>query len=641
MTTDLILGTAGHIDHGKTSLIRALTGVETDRLPEEKQRGITIELGFAELSLPPYRLGIVDVPGHERFVRNMLCGATGVDVAMLVVAADDSVKPQTREHFEILRLLGLPAGVIALTKSDLVDPEWLPLVVDDIEQLVEGSFLEGAPIIATSATTGEGLPQLCDAIRQAAAISAEARQALIDAPFRLAIDRTFSATGHGTVITGSVASGAATVGDQLMIEPAGIAVRVRGLQNHDRQVERVTRGQRAAVNLAGVKVADVGRGQELATPGHLQATRTLTVRLDTLAENQRPLKNRQRLRVHLGSGEYLATLWLLEDRTLEPGQTAYAQLLLREPAVAIWRQPFVVRSESPVTTVGGGVVLSPDAARIRRPQEQDLSMLGRMLSPEPRDRAEASAYFADLTGWDSASLNRNAGIVDHRATAKQLVDDGVVEKIAVSNAREMMLHTAALDRLGSRICESLTKLHDQTPLALGFDRLGLAQRFSYVEPAIFEAVVQRLVKNGRARRIGQQLLGLSDRGPRLSNNERKLYQQLIQWLEEAGVEAPFVDELSNRVTKNRDSVPSLLEIAVSQGDVVAVTDKYFLHCEVDQALQQKLAEASRNQTAGMTLSEIRNIMETSRKYAVPYCEYLDRIGVTTRAGDVRQFAKDS
>ena len=637
MTIDLILGTAGHIDHGKTSLIRALTGVETDRLPEEQKRGITIDLGFAELELPPYRLGIVDVPGHERFVRNMLSGATGIDVAMLVVAADDSVKPQTREHFEILRLLGLPAGVIALTKTDLVDPEWLPLVVEDIEELVAGSFLEGAPIIPTSAATRAGLPELCSAIQEAAKTAAAVREQLADAPFRLAIDRHFSATGHGTIVTGSVGSGSAVTGDQLVIEPGNISVRIRGLQNHDRQVERVSRGQRAAINLAGVKAQDLDRGQELAAVGHLNATRTLTVRLDALRENKRAIKNRQRVRVHIGSGEFLANLLLLEDTTLEPGQSALAQLLLAEPAVAIWRQPFVIRSESPVTTIGGGVVLSPDAARIRKPDALDLEMLRDMDDDSTQRRAEVSAFLAGWEGWNPASLNRNAGIVDHEDAAQQLLDSGKIVSISITNARDLLVHVAVLERLGEQICQTLGRQHDREPLALGFDAGALRQKYSYVEQPLFNTVVRRLADAGRLRRFGTHRLGLSDRGPRLSNNERKVHEQLIAWLLEAGIEAPFVPELSERVTKNRDSVPSLLDIAVAQGDVVAITDKYFLHADVDRKMQKRLFDESQQHPEGMTLSQIRNIIETSRKYAVPYCEYLDGIGFTSRDGDVRRF----
>ena len=304
MARDLILGTAGHIDHGKTSLVKALTGIDCDRLPEEKARGITIDIGFAHLDLPPFHLGVVDVPGHERFIKNMLAGATGVDLRLLVVAADDSVMPQTREHLEILRLLGLRHGVVALTKTDLVDADTREVVELEIRELIQGTFLENAPIIATSAHTGAGVPELKAAV-------ADACRKVEDRGgrewFRLAIDRAFVVQGHGTVVTGSVTSGNLRVGDELEWLPRGERVRVRSLQNHDQPVDEVRRGQRAAINLAGVRHEDVIRGQEMATPGFLVPSRVLTVRLHCLADMKRPIKHRLPVRFHLGTAEIMGT----------------------------------------------------------------------------------------------------------------------------------------------------------------------------------------------------------------------------------------------------------------------------------------------------------------------------------------------
>src|SRR6201997_3133689 len=333
MTRDLILGTAGHIDHGKTSLVKALTGIDCDRLPEEKARGITIDIGFAILDLPPYRLGIVDVPGHERFVKNMLAGATGIDLAVLVVAADDSVMPQTREHLEILRLLGLRHGVIALTKCDLVDETTREVVELEIRELVHGSFLESAPIIRTSAHTGQGLEELKSAIK-------EVCRKIEDRPghewFRLAIDRSFIVQGHGTVVTGSVTSGRVRVGDEVEWLPRGGKGRIRSLQNHDRPGEEVHRGQRAAINLAGVHHEDVVRGQEVATPGYLVPSRVLTVRLHCLADIKRPIKHRAPARFHVGTAEIMGAISLLDCDAIEPGQWALAQVFLEEPVTATW-----------------------------------------------------------------------------------------------------------------------------------------------------------------------------------------------------------------------------------------------------------------------------------------------------------------
>ena len=316
---DLVLGTAGHIDHGKTALVRALTGVDTDRLPAEKQRGITIDLGFAALSLGAHRLALIDVPGHERFVRNMLAGASGLDLAMLVIAADDSVMPQTREHLEILRLLGLAGGLIALTKCDLADLAWISLVEDEVRELVRGTFLENAAVVRTSAVTGLGidelkveLARLCDSVtvRQDSGL------------FRMAIDRSFTVAGHGTVVTGTVASGSVCPGDDLEWQPAGRVVRVRGLHRHDQPVERLGRGSRGAINLVGVHHGKIGRGQELAAPGYLQATRILSVDVASSGEAVRALRHRGRYRVHLGTAEVAATLALLEGNDLCRGLTS-------------------------------------------------------------------------------------------------------------------------------------------------------------------------------------------------------------------------------------------------------------------------------------------------------------------------------
>ncbi|MGH9677098.1 MAG: selenocysteine-specific translation elongation factor, partial [Candidatus Acidiferrum sp.] len=373
MSRDLILGTAGHIDHGKTSLVKALTGIDCDRLPEEKARGITIDIGFAQLDLPPYHLGIVDVPGHERFIRNMLAGATGIDLALLVVAADDSVMPQTREHLEILRLLGIRHGLIALTKCDLVDDTTRDVVLLEIQDLVQDSFLAGATIIQTSARSGHGIDDLKSSLKSVCGLVTERAGKQW---FRLAIDRKFVVQGHGTVVTGSVLSGSAAIGDELEWLPRGERVRIRSLQNHDQPITEVRRGQRAALNLAGIHHEDVIRGQELATPGYLKPSKLLTVRLQCLADAKRPITHRLPVRVHIGTAEIMATVALLEGDSVEPSGTGLAQLFMEEPALATWGQPFVLRESSASQTIGGGQVLQPVAGKIRRRQADSLNRLG-------------------------------------------------------------------------------------------------------------------------------------------------------------------------------------------------------------------------------------------------------------------------
>ncbi len=637
MSTDLILGTAGHIDHGKTTLIRCLTGVDTDRLPEEKRRGITIELGFAELTVGPYRLGIVDVPGHERFVRQMLAGATGMDLALLVVAADDSVKPQTREHLDVLRMLRLPAGVIALTKSDVADPDWIALVEDEVRELVRGSFLENAPIVRTSATTGEGIDALRAALEQVAAKAAPLAGTRDNAPFRMAIDRSFTLAGHGTVVTGSVSSGRLHVGDQLMIEPGEIPVRVRALHHHDREVASVHRGQRAAINLAGVHHDQVRRGHELAATGFLVPSRLVTAQVELLPSTPRPLKRRDRIRLHVGTAEVLATVVPLERDVVEPGEVALAQLFLREPVVTTWNQPFVLRAESPVVTVAGGRVLVPSAEKIRRPSAAVLDRLRDLTSDTELTRAAAAAYFAGPKGAGSADLRRIAGVADPDAVFAELQSRGEVVALPISGQRQVVVAAARLAEYAVRIESLLGRWHDLNPLQTLFDRVTLGQQFAYVgDPVVFNAVLERMAADLLIR-LTPRAIGLADRGPKLTKGEQQVMRQLIEIYRAAGTQPPSVKECEQAVAKHQKAVPSLIRLAASEGELIEIGDRLYLHADVESELRRRLAEAFR-QRPELTVSEIRDELGTTRKYAVPLCEFLDRIGFTERQGDLRRLS---
>ena len=401
MSRDLILGTAGHIDHGKTALVKALTGIDCDRLPEEKARGITIDIGFATLDLGEFRLGIVDVPGHERFIKNMLAGATGVDLALLVIAADDSIMPQTREHLEILRLLGLKHGLVALTKCDLVDATTRAVVELEVRGLVEGTFLETATIVPTSAHSGMGIDELKSAI---ANICRQVEQRTGTEWFRMAIDRAFTVQGHGTVVTGSVTSGSVRIEEELEWQPRGEKVRIRSLQNHDQSVNEVHRGMRAAINLAGVKLEDVERGQELGAPGYLVPSRVLTVRLHCLADSKRPIKHRASVRFHVGTAEIMGTVALLDCDAIKPGDWGFAQLFLENPANATWGQPFVIRGPSAMQTLGGGQVLQPVARKIRRRHIEILERIEKLWTGQADERALEVAWFGGYQGFTVADL---------------------------------------------------------------------------------------------------------------------------------------------------------------------------------------------------------------------------------------------
>ena len=540
MITDLILGTAGHIDHGKTSLIKSLTGVDTDRLPEEKRRGITIDLGFAELQVGSYRLGIVDVPGHERFVRQMLAGATGMDLAMLVVAADDSVKLQTREHFDVLRILDLPGGVLVLTKCDTADADWMALVEDEVRDLVRGSFLEGAPLIRTSAVTGQGIDQLKQALHQVAEqVAATTRSQPPGQPFRMAIDRAFTIAGHGTVVTGSVSSGQAVVGEQLVIEPGGIEVRVRGLQNHDRTTEQISRGQRAAVNLAGIHHDRVTRGHELATPGYLVPSRLLTAKIQVLPHSPWPLKHRSRIRLHVGTAEVLATVSLPAADRIAPGQDADVQLFLQEPVVTVWNQPFVLRSESPVVTIAGGRVLVPAATKLRRSTEVPLRYLQQLQSPDSLHRAAAAIYFADSACQGPDDLTRTAGVDRPADRFAELLQQEVVVELTHSGQRRSYIHRQRLEEYADRILAYMERLHERNPLQTVFDRARLLQQFAYLGGApVAEAVLQKLQRDGLIR-VTPRGIGLSGRGPKLSKGEQELSRRMLEAFRAGRLPAPY------------------------------------------------------------------------------------------------------
>jgi selenocysteine-specific elongation factor len=633
MPRDLILGTAGHIDHGKTSLVKALTGIDCDRLPEEKARGITIDIGFAILDLGEFRLGIVDVPGHERFIKNMLAGATGVDLAVLVVAADDSVMPQTREHLEILRLLGLRHGVIALTKCDLVDETTREVVELEVRELVQGSFLADAPLVRTSAHTGLGVPELKAAIADACR-KVEARTGT--QWFRMAIDRSFIVQGHGTVVTGSVTSGTVRVGDELDWQPRGEKVRVRSLQNHDAPVEALHRGQRAAINLAGVHHEDVIRGQELAAPGYLAPARVMTLRLHCLPSTRRAIKHRAPIRFHLGTAEIMGTLSLLDCDAIEPGGWGLAQVFLEEPATATWGQPFVVRGPSATQTLGGGQVLQPTAKKIRRRHADMLERIERLWSGDAEERALAVAWFSGFAGFTPADLVRGANVAPDQSDEliRRLVERGALVRVAIGAARQALLHTDMLRELDERILAILARLHEQFPLMSAHDRQKVESQLDYVgDESLVHAAVDRLIESkklvGDLRRVAR-----ADHKPKLSANLRKLKDKLVAAYHEGRFQPPEPASFAGQAGGNAASLADLFEVCVAEGYLVHISGDIYLHADTEAEMRRRISERLLG-GAGLTVAEIRDLLGTTRKFAVPLCEYLDRVGVTRREGDLR------
>jgi selenocysteine-specific elongation factor len=639
MPRDLILGTAGHIDHGKTSLVKALTGIDCDRLPEEKQRGITIDIGFAHLDLGDVRLGVVDVPGHERFIKNMLAGATGIDIALFVVAADDSVMPQTREHLEILKLLGVRHGLVALTKADLVDETTREVVSLEVRELLRGSFLADSPIVPTSAVTGLGLDRLKVELAAAAAAVERTDEASL---FRLPIDRAFVVQGHGTVVTGSVASGSVKVGDELDWHKGDGSVeqvRVRAVTNHGVPVEDAHRGQRAGVNLAGVPHESVRRGQELCTPGYLVPGRVVTVRLFASAEFRRPIKHRLPLRLHIGTAEVMATVSLLDCDHVDPGTWGLAQLFLDEPVTSAWGQAFVLRDASAEHTLGGGQVLQPVATKVRRRHTEVLEQLEKLAAEDAEVRALAAAWYAEFAGFVPGDLVRTAGVT--LSGVSQLVSKmlaaGRLAELTLPPGRKLLVHAERVAELETRILDALAAFHAENSLATTHDRQKVLARLEYVgDEALLQAVTDRLIAGkkvvGDSRRVAR-----ADFKPKLTANQRKLKDRIVEAHAAGGFQPPEPKEFANQAGGNAAALKDIFDVAVAEGLLVKVTEEIYLSAESEAQMRQRVAERLRA-GPGATVAEIRDLLGTTRKFAVPICEYLDRVGLTRRDGDLRVLA---
>ena len=634
---ELILGTAGHIDHGKTALVRALTGIDTDRLREEKQRGISIDLGFAHLDLDGHRLGIVDVPGHERFIRNMLAGASGIDLALLVVAADDSVMPQTREHLMILQLLGVTRGVIALTKLDLAEASWIDLVEQEVRELTSGTFLENAPIIRTSTVTGAGLDDLRSALAGVCETVDRAPEPAHGVPFRLAVDRSFVLPGLGTVVTGTVRSGRVTVGDDLDWLPVGRTVRVRGIHSHGAGAQTASRGQRAALNIPAAHHTEIIRGHEVASPGYLAPSTLLTVRLNLLATSPWPLKHRGRVRLYLGTSEIMAGVALLDRRVLEPGDSCLAQLYCAAPVVAVCRQPFVIRAESPLWTIGGGSVLQPVAGRFSRRDDDAVRRLEPLESDREHVRAAGAVYFNGARPLTAYDLCREAGVSPDRAESvlRRLDEQGITQVLG-HGASARRLHRDVYAELRDAVVEALRRFHDGSPLETAMPVVTLAQRLHYLDRAAVLGIVARL-RGEKVLTGSDQNVALADFAPVLTQAQQRLHGAIVSAFETAGLTPPAVAELSRNLDVAEEQLRPIIELCVNQGHLARLGEGMFLHRDQEALVRRRLEDELRSGD-GMTMSEIKSVLGVSRKYAVPICEYLDRIGFTRRVNDRRVLA---
>jgi selenocysteine-specific elongation factor len=632
----IIVGTAGHIDHGKTALVRALTGVDADRLPEEKRRGITIDLGFAELDLDDVRIGFVDVPGHERFIKNMLAGAHGIDVVALVIAADEGVMPQTREHFDICRLLDVRKGIIVITKTDTVDEELLELVRAEAEELVAGSFLESAPVLNTSARTGAGIDELKNALREVAhAVPARSSEMIA----RLPVDRAFTMRGFGAVVTGTLVAGSISEGDEMELLPACARVRVRGVQVHGQAVGRAEAGQRTAVNLGGVEAATVMRGMVLAPLGRLRPAQMIDVRADVLKGAPRSLRSRARVRVHLGAAEVLARVRVLEETgEIAPGAQGFVQLRLESPVVALPGERFIIRSYSPAQTIAGGLVLDPLAAKHRG--REATQARARLSSLVTADRATQFALFVETSterGLRLEDIAARTGWLD------ELLDQSAAEAVArgtVVNAENVYIGSAAFERLSRAALEEIEAHHKREPLARGLPRETLRERhFAHNGPEIFRAVITHLERSG-ALVSERELVRAAGHTLTLSPADAILRDRLEQVYLDAALEAPGFDEALARAggkPGSREHGRKILQMLIDGGQLLRVHQDLFFHRQALDQLIRKLRDYG--ERAGperlIDVAAFKELAGVSRKYAIPLLEYLDRERITRRAGDKR------
>jgi selenocysteine-specific elongation factor len=626
----IIVGTAGHIDHGKSSLVEALTGTHPDRLEEEKRRGITIDLGFAFLEESGVRFGFVDVPGHERFVGNMLAGAAGIDVVLLVIAADESIKPQTREHFDICRLLGIQHGLVALTKTDLVNRETLDLVQMELEDFVRGSFLENAPTVPISVKTGQGLADLKKSLVELAR-QVPGKDSHRD--FRLPIDRSFSVKGFGTVVTGTLISGQVASGQEVELFPGGLKLRVRGVQTGGHRVDRAEAGQRTAVNLAGIDHHSLQRGMTLAAPARFRATRRLDVKL-RLLPGARKLKNRASVHFHAGSFEAMGEVALFERAELAAGEESFAQLRLGQSILVLPGDPFIIRQSSPLVTIGGGTVLDPLP---RRPRARETSRRDYLLAAERGDKPEILEQLThrSLFGLPQSEIPARTGWTDPeiQETIRSIV---VANRVRLIPAEPPILFaTASFDELLKNVYARVEQFHKENPLQPGIPREELRSNLARrLRPEIFRAALEELAARKKielhgelVKRTGSQISLLPD--------ELKAKDQIEAAFASAGLAVPPVKDVLARLSVEARRSEKLLQLLLREKALHRVTPELIFHRDALAELRAKLAAFKRAKGGRISVPAFKDLTGITRKYAIPLLEYLDRERLTRRQGDER------
>ena len=630
---EIILGTAGHVDHGKTSLIKALTGIDTDRLKEEKERGITIELGFAYLDLPcGHRLGIVDVPGHEKFVKNMVAGAAGMNLVAFIIAADEGIMLQTREHFEICRLLGIERGLIVITKKDMVEPDWLELVTDDVRTFFAGSFLEDAPLIPVSSTTGEGIEEVRNILDQMVAASDFSEP---HGPFRMPVDRVFSMKGFGTVITGTAISGRIKTGEDLMFFPSRTSGKIRGIQVHNKDTQEAEAGHRTAINLQGLEKETINRGEMAAAVDCLQPSYLLDARFLYLDSNKKPYKNRSRVRIHIGTAEIMGRLVLLADEELIPGSDANVQILLEEQAGCWPGDKYVVRSYSPIHTIGGGVIFNSSPRKRKRFREENKQVFQTYRQNITEDLAH---LHIKENGYNGLTLDRLAvkmGIFGKRV--KKIVQQPLSSRkiILIEQDRQRMVSSAVYEKLGEKLRSVLAAYHKENPLKAGLSKEELRSRlYRGLDQRLFQFLLNDLQKKGLISQ-DQALIRMADHQVSLKDDEQTLRRGLELYYKQADLAPPTLKEVMVKFNKYPyHLLKEVMVIMVSDDQLVKISEDLYFYKPALINLKENLVSLLIKE-GELNMPAFKDLTGLSRKFSIPLLEYFDKIKVTMRVGDKR------
>jgi selenocysteine-specific elongation factor len=633
----VVIGTAGHIDHGKSLLTKALTGTDPDRLKEEKERGMTTDLGFAFFN---ENVTIIDVPGHEKFVRHMLAGASTIDLVLLVIAADDGIMPQTLEHFEITKLLGIKKGIIVITKKDLVDNEWLELIKADIKKMIRGSFLENSPTISVSSTTGEGITELKKLMNERIKnIEPKPDRGI----FRMPIDRCFTIKGFGTVVAGTILSGSIKLGDRLELLPQNRIARLRGIQIHNQSVNNAALGTRTALNLIGVEKEEIVRGNVLATVGYYHPTSFSNASLYLLKDTLEPLKNMTRIRLHLGTAEIMSRILLLDKKELLPGEEGLVQLRLETPTVCDWNDRYVIRSYSPPRTIGGGIILEANSPKARRFDVKLNERLTAIRQGDPENIMEQQLLKSGFIAKTVEVLAKETTLAlpDAQTIIEKLIQNNKIKSFNYEG-KNFLVHNNYYEQITTTIVEALNEFHTSNPLRLDSRKAELISKLdpSLARPggtALFNDRLNQLIRTGviiskdDKIRIAAHTIKFSEQDQAIANKIEKIYF-------DSKFSTPKLIELKDSVVTEPAKIEKLAKALLDLGKLVDVGEGIVLHQSSLKTAEDRLIEHFK-QKSELTASEFRQLLETSRKYVIPLLGYFDSKGITQRRGEVRVLKK--